>query len=241
MKSTFHKLLPLLFPLLMGLISCNQTGQGINTVSQNNNQNLNQNDPVVTIKAIVDPQLNQGIRGDYGSLVKFRIDDKPYHALIKGNAKCEQQNVHSDNTGDEMVCIITDGLGQLEKGTYRFVLQNNHGGGLVCTIFEYTTQPLPLVLNISAKTTGECLVAHLETEMGLSKAEIKKRIKNLLNEPNAIDYDVETTTFDLYWYFYREGDLFKDTFAKIKASIIANKPLPENNKSTINGAGQKIN
>lgn len=184
-----------------------------------------------TLHIIVEKQISKGFHGDFTN-VKFRIDTASKFKILVGALNCTQDN------SENITCNSSVDLSSIKSGIYRIVLTSSGGGGLMCDIFSYQHGEITQLI-VNATSSGECILNRLMFETGLSKDEIRSRVKLMLNEPNAGEYNIETTLFDLFGYYGGSTNLIS-AWQKLVTAVKDNQPLPKANKSTIAGTRRSL-
>lgn len=234
---------PFLINLIIGLlaISCTKEANSSlqNDIPTQDNQPTYTNNPqsIPSLKLTIEPRVTKGLQGDFTN-VSFTIQSKPWTPIIKGKIDCTLA------VDSKATCNLHQQLDKLEDGNpYRIIIfsqgstkdaQNNDG--LACDYFIYKKNEVP-DLTISPTSSGECLLWQLKYDTGYDEPEIKNRVRHILNGEGTEDYDLEVTLYDLYRYYDSDYD-WNEAWKKLVKLIQANKPLPKDNSSPIDGSGK---
>ena len=196
--------------------------------------NSEQSNTPPTVKVKARSIIGKSLKGDY-TRAGFQLDDRPDHSILGARMSCANSSSASA-AGENIDCSSRTDINKVSSGVYQmWLVENDSKAMLFCEMLEYNHGDR-LNVTMTSKSSGSCVLSEITTHTKLSETEIKTRIKNLLNEPNALDYDLEETIYDLVWYFHQDGTSYQQDIKLLSQAILDNKPLPENNKSTINGS-----
>ena len=182
-----------------------------------------------SIKIIIDPLNSVELRGDL-TRVKFRIADRPGHPILFGTLQCIMENIDNDPE-DEVICISREPLANLKNGIYRIILtQIQNDGGLYCSIFEYDPSIKPLQLIVTSKTSGECILAQLKTDSGLTESIIRQQVQIIFNTQQESSFDLERSLYELMWYYNQESNSIVTNWSNFVSRIKNAQPKANSNK-----------
>lgn len=193
----------------------------------------------ITMKLTVTPRISKEFKGDFTKNVSFSIQERPWHKLVNGKLDCKlQPDTH-------LKCETTDNLSNLIEGkTYRVIIfsqktdkNDKANDEIACDYFIYEKSQVPN-MDVTPKSSGECLLWQLQNDTGYSEEEIRTRVRHILNDEEIPDdYDLPLTLYNLYKSYDSEYD-WVEALREMTKAIKANEPLSPARKSQIEGSGR---
>ncbi len=199
----------LLLSLSIPLIGCNQQSSAVEAVA-----------PERIIK--YDGTEINGV-----SLVKNMgklLPQAHYQLLNEHNQIIQDRQLTCNSQGINFSCSKIN-LAAVSSGFYRLKLTTTTGGLLGVTVIEINPEFIPNSVVFDEDTMGNYLITTVSRQNKLNEQQLYLRVKQILAQDSAPDYDLGTTLYDLF-VLYGGTNNESNALSQINQLIVSGKNPP---------------
>lgn len=120
-----------------------------------------------------------------------------YQLLNEYNQIIQDQQLDCNSQGINFSCSKIN-LAAVSSGFYRLKLTTATGGLLGVTVIEINPEFIPNSVVFDEDTMGNYLIATVSRQNKLNEQQLYLRVKQILAQDSAPDYDLGTTLYDLF-------------------------------------------